>query len=89
MEGLLRGSRKLLGVRYTHPHGVVMVLQKYPYINTGQIVYFKCEQLIHCILVRPQQSCFIFKDFIHLFMRDSEREAETQAEGEGVSTQGA
>ena len=25
---------------------------------------------------------FFFKDFIYLFMRDTEREAETQAEGE-------
>ena len=32
----------------------------------------------------------IFKnDFIYLFMRDTEREAETQAEGEAGSMQGA
>ena len=30
-----------------------------------------------------------FKDFIYLFMRDMEREAETQAEGEAGSMQGA
>ena len=30
-----------------------------------------------------------FKDFIYLFMRDTEREAETQAEGEAGSMQGA
>ena len=30
-----------------------------------------------------------FKDFIHLFMRDTEKEAETQAEGEAGSLQGA
>ena len=30
-----------------------------------------------------------FKDFIHLFMKDTEREAETQAEGEVGSMQGA
>ena len=30
-----------------------------------------------------------FKDFIYLFMRDTEREAETQAEGEAGSLQGA
>ena len=29
------------------------------------------------------------KDFIHLLMRDTEREAETQAEGEAGSMQGA
>ena len=28
---------------------------------------------------------FFFKDFIHLFMRDTQREAETQAEGEAGS----
>ena len=32
---------------------------------------------------------FPFKDFIYLFMRDTEREAETQAEGEAGSLQGA
>ena len=32
---------------------------------------------------------FFFKDFIYLLMRDREREAETQAEGEAGSTQGA
>ena len=30
-----------------------------------------------------------FKDFIYLFMRDTEREAETEAEGEAGSMQGA
>ena len=29
-----------------------------------------------------------FKDFIYLFMRDTERDAETQAEGEAGSMQG-
>ena len=33
-------------------------------------------------------SFFFFKDFIYLFMRDTQREAETQAEGEAGSTQG-
>ena len=31
----------------------------------------------------------LFKDFIYLFMKDTEREAETQAEGEAGSMQGA
>ena len=31
---------------------------------------------------------FFFKIFIYLFMRDTEREAETQAEGEAGSMQG-
>ena len=34
-------------------------------------------------------SVFFFKDFIYLFMRDTEREAETQAEGEAGSLWGA
>ena len=29
--------------------------------------------------------CFFLSDFIYLFMRDIQREAETQAEGEAVS----
>ena len=38
--------------------------------------------------------CFVFnsflkKDFIYLFMRDTDREAERQAEGEADSMQGA
>ena len=32
---------------------------------------------------------FFFLDFIYLFMRDTEREAETQAEGEAGSPWGA
>ena len=32
---------------------------------------------------------FIFKDFVYLFMRDTEKEAETQTEREASSTQGA
>ena len=32
---------------------------------------------------------FFFKDFIYLFMRDTQREAETQVEGEAGSMQGA
>ena len=36
------------------------------------------------------KTMFIFKKyFIYLFMRDTEREAETQAEGEAGSTQEA
>ena len=31
---------------------------------------------------------FLKKDFIYLFMRDTEREAETQAEGEASPMQG-
>ena len=33
-------------------------------------------------------SFFFFKIFIYLFMRDTQREAETQAEGEAGSMQG-
>ena len=32
---------------------------------------------------------FLYKDFIYLFPRDTDREAETQAEGEGGSMKGA
>ena len=32
---------------------------------------------------------YFLKDFIYLFMKDREREAETQAEGEAGSIQGA
>ena len=41
--------------------------------------------------IYPGVGIFIlfFKDFIYLFMRDTEREAETQAEGEAGSMQGA
>ena len=31
----------------------------------------------------------LFKDFIYLFMRDTQREAKTQAEGEAGPSQGA
>ena len=32
---------------------------------------------------------FFFKDFVYLFKRDTQREAETQAEGEAGFMQGA
>ena len=35
------------------------------------------------------QGSNFFKDFIYLFMRETRREAETQAEGEAGSSQGA
>ena len=41
---------------------------------------------------KPCSTCRFFffkKDFIYLFMRDTDREAETQAEGEAGSLQGA
>ena len=34
-------------------------------------------------------SIFFLKDFIYLFMRDTQREVETQAEGEAGSLRGA
>ena len=41
---------------------------------------------VACILLLMESllsnSFYFFKDFIYLFMRDTEREAETQAEGE-------
>ena len=41
--------------------------------------------MVSCDLVQK----LFFKDFIYLFMRDTEREAETQAEGEAGSLWGA
>ena len=37
----------------------------------------------------PTPFIYFFKDFIYLFMRDTEREAETQAEGEAGPMQRA
>ena len=37
----------------------------------------------------PQFFFFFFKDSVYLFMRDTHREAETQAEGQAGSMQGA
>ena len=45
------------------------------------LIFLKSESL-------SQPIFFFFKDFIYLFMRDTEREAETQAEGEAGSMQG-
>ena len=47
---------------------------------------FQAESIV------PTNSLFFlrfFKNFIYLFMRDTERKAETQAEGEAGSMQGA
>ena len=38
---------------------------------------------------QKDKTLFFFKDFIHLFMKATEREAETQADGEAGSMQGA
>ena len=40
-------------------------------------------------MARRRHSVKLFKYFIYLFMRGTEREAETQAEGEAGSMQGA
>ena len=40
-------------------------------------------------LFKFKDCIYLFKDLIHLFMRDTEREAEIQAEGEAGSMQGA
>ena len=46
------------------------------------------HSLLRCL--RSTSSFFLFfKDFIHLFMRDTQREAETQAAGEAGSMWGA
>ena len=42
-----------------------------------------------CIQMFIATHFYFFKDFIYLFLRDTEREAETQAEGEAGSMQGA
>ena len=44
-----------------------------------------------CQMLTKFPACFyfFFKDFIHLFMRDTQREAETQAEGEAGSQRGS
>ena len=48
------------------------------------------DQAIFLWLVFFSISFFLFLDFIYLFMRDTERKAETQAErGEAGSMQGA
>ena len=49
-------------------------------INPKEII--KCRKSF-------KQKIYIFKDFIYLFMRDTEKEAETQAEEEAGSSQGA
>ena len=45
-------------------------------------VYIISKHIVICF-------CLFFKDFIYSFMRDTEKEAETQAEGEAGSMQGA
>ena len=47
------------------------------------------SSLPHRCPLSEGSSFLFFKDFIYVFMRDTEREAETQAEGEAGSLQGA
>ena len=51
---------------------------------SGDLRYPSSSVLTVCDLL-----LFYFKDFIYVFMRDSHREAETQAEGEAGSLQEA
>ena len=48
-----------------------------------------CVTVLCFILFFKDIYLFILKDFIYLLMRDAEREAETQAEGEAGSMQRA
>ena len=41
------------------------------------------------LYIPSPELAFLFKDFIYLFMRDTEREEEIQAEGEAGSPKGA
>ena len=59
----------------------------FPSLGMQQVVFTDID-------IHPYKHFFFllqifFKDFIYLFMRDTEREAETQAEGEGGSLRGA
>ena len=59
--------------------------------NTG---FLKWETILqHKLVIHEVKMFFIllcfFKDFIYSFTRDTERKAETQAEGEAGSSQGA
>ena len=51
-------------------------------------MYSTIESLAFRLPPRPEWFLFCFKDFIYLFMRDTEREAEAQAEGEAGSPWG-
>ena len=46
----------------------------------------KLGEVTHFIVLELYSKEKKFKGFIYLFMRDAEREAETQAEGEAVSS---
>ena len=55
-------------------------LKKYPFFPTNDVLY------THVLLLK---NAFLKKYFIYLFLRDTERETETQAEGEVGSLRGA
>ena len=65
-----------------------MTLKHFPFIC---FYFFIFSQLKHFSPGSILPHLIFFKDFIYLFMRDTEREreAETQAEGEAGSMQGA
>ena len=48
------------------------------------MITYHLNQVVTCFC-----SLFFFKDFIFIYPRDTQREAETQAEGEAGSLQGA
>ena len=74
------------GNRFKHHHYIRKLL-----VNSSVCIVYVCVRRFytHVRVYLQTQNLLIFKDFIYLFMTDTEREAETQAEGEAGSTQGA
>ena len=56
---------------------------------TNTLFSYKAFNIMMFFTLKDWVFKFFFKGFIYLFMRDTQREAETQAEGEAGSPQGA
>ena len=69
-------------------HGSALLDSPTPALRTANLSFPHGK---NCLFIFLMFVLFVFKDFIYLFMRDTEREreAETQAEGEAGSLQGA
>ena len=54
-------------------------------MSVNQTVLFSSQNCLPTVCLLP----FSFKDFIYLFIREKDREVETQTEGEASSMQGS
>ena len=87
------GKERNCSINYTRQfssaHNFRLIINLYVEFFLSRIVYLNSNTVVITPNVNGLIFSFLKKDFIYLFMRDTQREAETQAEGETGSLRGA